>query len=90
MPRLDGELGLLPFDPAHARHNGQTHSLIANTDRSSNPDASMGRIHTKMKVLNRLTDYFNVDPANRDLMPFNIHVDFELVRRSCRSVQDLQ
>jgi len=76
LPRLGIELGLLTFDPAHARNNGKAHGFIADANGGRDPYASIGRVDTKMEVLDRLSNHIDMQPTDGDLMPVNTHADF--------------
>src|SRR2546428_301297 len=50
------ESGSLPTNPAQSRDDSQSHGLIIQAERRSNADPPIGRVHTKMQVLDVLTD----------------------------------
>jgi hypothetical protein len=58
---LGFKLELLSLDPTHPRHNSKSHGFIAHTKRGGNSDASIGWVHTKMKVFDRLPNNLDVE-----------------------------
>ena len=71
LPRLGVEFGLLSFDPAHARDNSEADCFVADANWGRDPNTPIGRVNTKMQVLDRFADQFYRQPG--DLDHFSIH-----------------
>lgn len=88
LPRLRIELSLLTFDPAHARDDSEADGFVADTHWGSDPHTPIGRVNTKMQVLDRLSDHIDIKSAHPDLMPFSTHADFGPDQRLQRQERD--
>lgn len=74
--RLLSKLRSLLFYPAELSDNGQTHSRIVDSERYSHAHTTIGRIHAKMKVLDRLADNLNRQAVHVNLATLNTHSGF--------------
>ena len=91
LARLRFEPGLLTFDPTEFAGNGQSDGVICDSKRNGDADTAIGRVNTKVQVLNSFADNLNRQAIDHDLAAFNTHFDslpdswfHRQVPRSCR------